>query len=108
MGEVVDGFKSPCKKIFGGMARIGAGALIGVALRYIPRDQLGPIAKLCAGIGISGLALYAGKISDEAICDSVDKTFAGLEVLEAIADGINEAREKTAAAGTTEEDSILD
>lgn len=108
MGEITDSIKKPVKAVFGCMASIGAGALIGVAIKYIPRSDLGPIAKFCAGIGASGLALAAGEASRLAIEDSVDRAFVAADMFEAVADGIQEAKEKTGSGKTEEADDVED
>lgn len=107
MGDVTKTVKKPVKIILGGAASIGAGAVIGLALRYVPRNQLGTVARLCSGIGISGLAMAAGEISRKAIEENVDKAFAGLEVLEGCIDAMNAVKQMKAemkADAAAEED----
>lgn len=108
MGEITDSIKKPVKALFGTMASIGAGALIGVAIKYIPRNQLGPIAKFCAGIGASGIALAVGEASRRAIEDSVDRAFVAADVFEAVADGIQGAKEQMSSNKTEEPDEFED
>lgn len=103
MGELSDSIKKPVKIVLGCMASIGAGAVIGAALKYVPKDQIGLVGRICAGIGISGLAIAAGESSRAAIETSVDKAFAGAEIFEAVADGIKEGKERAAKAKSAEE-----
>ena len=92
MGKICSLIKEPTKWLLGGMAAYGAGKVIGEACKYVPIGKKGPIVGACTVLGISGLALAAGDVAKDKICENVDKTFPYLEVVEAFYDTMREIR----------------